>query len=214
MIPDGIVVIGAGGHAKVCIELLRAMGEEVAWCVGAADSPEECLGVRVLRGDEHLASLRADGATRLFVAIGSNAARERLGAHALSLGYELVSAISPTAVVSPSARVGSGVAIMAGATINAEARIGDLAIINTSASVDHDCDIGRAVHIAPQSGLAGNVTVGARTFVGVGASIIPDIDIGADVVVGAGATVIRNVPLGATVVGVPARPLEPEERGG
>lgn len=200
-----IIVVGAGGHAKVCIELLRAMGASVAYCVGGADSPDQCLGVPVLRGDENLVHLRSEGYFRLFVAIGSNGLRERLGAFGRELGYELASAISPQAVISPSVTLGEGVAIMAGVVINAESVIEDLAIINTGATVDHDCRIGTAAHIAPQCALAGNVTVGNRAFLGVGCKVIPEIRIGELVTVGAGGVVICHIAPGAKAVGVPAK---------
>lgn len=201
----GIVVVGAGGHAKVCIELLRAMKYDVAYCVGEADSPIKCLDVEVLKGDENMHRLREAGHAKAFIAVGSNKLRSRLAAGAIELGYDLVNAISSRAVISPSVRLGIGIAVMAGAVINAEASIGDLAIINTGATIDHDCMIGKAVHIAPQCGVAGNVAVGDRSFLGVGCSVIPGVKIGEDVTVGAGGTVIDDVRDGATIVGVPTR---------
>lgn len=203
-----IVVIGAGGHAKVCIELLQSMGEQVAFCVGTPGSPPSCVGVPVLYGDEHLARLHAEGYRRVFVAIGANRLRLKLAAAAVALGYELASAISPHAVVSPSARLGKGVAVMAGVVINAEVVIGDLAVINTGASVDHDCVIGSGAHIAPRAALAGNVHVGTASFLGVGSNVIPEQHIGDDVIVGAGAVVISDIGNHATFVGVPARPIK------
>lgn len=207
-IDDKIIVLGAGGHAKVCIELLRAMGQEVAFCVGNADSVAACVGVPVLRGDGHLTSLRADGYRRIFVAIGSNRLRLKLAETAAALGYELVNAISAQAVISPSARLGAGVAVMAGAVINAEATVGDLAIINTGASIDHDCQIGVGAHIAPQCALAGNVHVGDGSFLGIGCKVVPDVRIGAQAILGAGAVVICDIENGATAVGVPARGIK------
>ena len=203
----GVIVIGAGGHAKVCIELLHAMGSEVAYCVGGADSPDTCLGVPVLKGDSHLLELRKQGYSRIFVAVGGNAVRQRLGNTALQLGYNLVNAISPQSVISPSARLGVGIAVMAGAVVNAEAVIEDLAIINTCACVDHDCRIGRGVHIAPQCGLAGNVTVGAGSFLGIGCKVIPEIRIGDNVTIGAGGVVISDIDNETRAVGVPARTI-------
>lgn len=202
-----VVVVGAGGHAKVCIELLQAMGETVLCCVGGSDSAPTCLGIPVLDGDHHLARLRAEGQSRAFVALGSNRLRARLGQHLLELGYELVNAVSPRAMVSPSATLGHGIAIMAGAIINADARIGDLAIINTGASVDHDGEIGAAAHLAPQCALAGNVNIGAGAFLGVGCKAIPGATVGADAIVGAGAVIVAAIPPGVTAVGVPARVL-------
>jgi UDP-perosamine 4-acetyltransferase len=203
----GIIVIGAGGHAKVCIELLRAMGETVAYCVAGTDSSDRCLDVAVLKGDDSLGRLHAEGYSKIFVAIGSNALRDRLSTVAIAQGYDMVNAISPHAVISPSAQLGSGVAVMAGVVINAEAVVEDLAIVNTGATVDHDCRIGRAAHIAPQCALAGKVTVGHHSFLGVGCKVLPDIRIGEGVTAGAGSIVTSDIAAGLKVAGVPARIL-------
>lgn len=203
-----IIVVGAGGHAKVCIELLRAMDERVAYCVGGNDSDERCLDVPVLKGDDNLDRLSREGYRRVFIAIGSNRLRDRLAALALSLGYTLVNAVSPRASISPSAKIGSGVAIMAGAVINADANIGDLAIINTGATIDHDCRIGRAAHIAPQSALAGNVVVGDYAFLGIGTKVIPEVVIGEQAVIGAGGVVVGDISPRVTAVGVPAKQIK------
>lgn len=202
---DGIVILGAGGHAKVVIELLRDANELVAVCVGGADSPDHCLGVRVVKGDEHLKKLRGDGYSRAFVAIGSNRVRQDVAGQVKQLGFSLVNAISPHASISPSAKLGSGIAIMAGAVINAEAVIGDLAIVNTGTTVDHDCIIGEAVHLAPQCALAGSVVIEDGAFLGVGCKVIPNMRIGKNVIAGAGSVVINDVPAAVTVVGVPAK---------
>lgn len=202
-----VIVVGAGGHAKVCIELLLAQGDKVAYCVGNPDSPDKCLGIPVLKSDDHLPALLKEGYERVFIAIGSNPLRNKLAKKATEMGYQLVNAISPVAMVSPSARLGVGIAIMAGAVINAEATISDLCIVNTGATIDHDCVIGLAVHIAPQCALAGNVNVGNLSFVGIGSKIVPEIQIGESVMVGAGSVIISNVGSSTTVVGVPAKAI-------
>lgn len=205
---DGIVVVGGGGHAKVCIESLLAAGARVDYCVGAPGSSGTCAGVPVLPGDEHLERLAREGYRRAFPAIGDNARRVRLAGDVRTLGYELVNAVHPRATVSSSARLGAGVAVMAGAVVNAEASIGDLAIINTGATVDHDCVIGLAAHVAPNSALAGNVTIGEGTFMGIGCRAVPERTIGSWSIVGAGAVVVHDLGDHITAVGVPARPLD------
>jgi UDP-perosamine 4-acetyltransferase len=207
----GVIVIGAGGHAKVCIELLRATGNSVAYCVGAPDSGDLCLGTPVLHGDEQLARLRSEGYDTVFVAIGANAVRQRLATFAIELGFRLVNAISPRAVISPSVTLGLGVAVMPGAVINADSVVGDLAIINTLASVDHEGRIGTAVHIAPHCGLAGNVTVGSRSFLGIGSKVVSEIVIGADVAAAAGSVIVANVASNSRIAGAPAKAMPKKE---
>ncbi len=208
-----VAVVGAGGHAKVCIESLLLSDHAISACVGLPGDPPKCLGYEVLYGDERLKDLWDDGVRLAFIALGPNGLRSRLADYATGLGYEIVKAIHPSSVISPTASLGRGVAVMAGAVINAATSIGDLSIINTGATVDHDCRLGRAVHVAPQVGVAGNVSIGDRTFLGIGSRVIPDRRIGADVMVGAGAAVIRDLEDKARVAGVPARPIRESGAG-
>lgn len=200
-----VLVLGAGGHAKVVIDSLRACGREVAGVLDADATPRTVAGAPVIGSDDALERLRAEGLACAFVALGANALRARLGARLRALGYTLADAVHPSAVLSPSVVLGQGVAVMAGACLNADTRVGDLAIVNTGATVDHDGDLGEACHVAPRCGLAGNVTVGARAFLGVGCSVIPGVTIGADAQVGAGGVVVRDIPAGALAIGAPAR---------
>jgi len=203
-----VVVVGAGGHAKVAIEALRHSGYRVIGCTDFDTTRRSVVGVNVLGGDEQLPEIRRTGVRFAFPAIGNNGIREEKGAELVALGFELPAAVGPSAILSPSAQIGRGVALFGGAVVNADARIEDFAIINTNASVDHDCRIGRAVHVAPGCSIAGCVQIGDRTFLGAGTSVIPSIMIGSDVLIGAGSVVIRNLPDGVTAVGAPARILE------
>lgn len=201
----GLIIIGAGGHAKVIIEIFREMGEKVDYCVGDLDSPDTCLGVTVLKGDEHLSNLYELGYKKVFVAIGDNFIRRRLADIAGHMGYHLINAISPNAVLSPSARLGKGIAIMSGTIVQADSVIEDLAIINTGATIDHDCQIGQAAHLAPQCVLAGNVIIGKAALLGIGCKVIPGMQIGQNATIGAGGVVISHIPDQTIAMGVPAK---------
>jgi len=204
MLEDGVVIVGAGGHAKVVIEILRSSGIRIAGLTDSNPDKFSLLGSPVWGDDGVLSELFAKGARKGFVALGDNEMRLEAGLRLRRLGFEIVNAISPRATISPSARLGRGIAVMPGATINAEARIDDFAIINTGAIVEHDAVIGLASHIGPGAALAGGVRVGEGAFVGIGASVVPGCTIGKRTIVGAGACVVGDLPEGVVAVGIPA----------
>ena len=208
-----VIGLGAGGHAKVIIEILRAIGGYLI--VGLVDSNQklwdtEVLGVPVLGDDTLLPKLRTQGIENAFIGLGTVGdiqPRKRLYEEALKQKFEIVQAIHPRATIAPSAEIGLGVTIMPGAMINSAARLGDNIIINTGAIVEHDCVIEDHVHISPGAQLASSVHVGEGSHIGIGSTIIQCINIGDSVVVGAGAVVIKDVPSNLTVVGSPAHVL-------
>ena len=198
-----VFVIGSGGHALVCIEVLRATGRRVAGCV-EVDGRQVDVGVPVLGRVDDLGELVTRDAA-VFVAVMENRARQVLTSEVIALGARLVTAISPHAVISASARIGAGALLLPGAVVAAQATIGDGAIVNANAAIDHAGSIGAFAHVAPGASLAGYVTVGDGALIGVGASVTPGRTIGAWSTVGAGSAVVRDVPPGATVAGVPAK---------
>jgi len=204
-----LVLIGAGGHGKVVLEALRAMGKgwKVAGFVDAAPPAPGVLGTPVLGDESVLPRLRAQGVAAAVVALGDNHARQRVGERVRALGFALASVLHPAALVAPSARIGPGAMVLARAVIGTETCIGPLAIVNTGAILDHENEVEEAAHVAPGCALAGLVRVGARALVGVGSAVRPGIRIGPDAVIGAGSAVVSDVAPGAVVGGAPARPL-------
>lgn len=202
-----IIVIGAGGHAKVIIEVIRAAGHYDI--LGLIDPGEirSLLGVPVLGDDAQVASLYQRGVRTAVVALGNNRLRQEIGTQLCAVGFDLPALVHPGACLSPSARIEGGAVVMCGATVGTEATVRRLAIINTGAIVEHDNDIGEAAHIGPGCALAGSVRIGERALVGVGSAVRPNVSIGADATVGAGSAVVADVPPGAVVGGVPARRL-------
>jgi len=193
-----ILVIGAGGHAKVVIDAIEAGGHEVAAVVDETGRTGSLLGYTI--GEQ--AAIDADG---FIIAIGDNALRKERFEHYRALGLTPTSIVHPSATIAKDVSIGAGSVVLAGVVINRDAVVGQNVILNTGCTVDHDCAIGDHAHIAPGVSLCGGVSVGEGTLVGVGACAIPGTCIGVWATIGAGATVIDDVADHTTVAGVPAK---------
>lgn len=188
-----IALIGAGGHAKVVLEIIEESGGTIVF-INDADKNITSLHGYVVSTDMPSAE------HAVIVSVGSNNVRKKI---ASEIKNPVATAIHPKATVSKRSAIGVGTVVMAGATINSDAVIGKHCIVNTNASIDHDCVIGDYVHIAPGVAVAGTVRIGEGTLVGVGSNIIPGIKIGKWAIIGAGSVVISDVPDYAVVVGIP-----------
>jgi sugar O-acyltransferase (sialic acid O-acetyltransferase NeuD family) len=210
---SGLLILGAGGHAKVVAEtaLASCVASSVAFLDNRLTGYDNCqlvLGWPLI-GPLSLA-LQADIISHFdaaVVAIGHASTRLHWIRQLQLAGYNLPALRHPTAWVSPSAQLGLASVVFAQVAVQAQVSIGTGAILNTGSSVDHDAQLADGVHICPGSRLAGEVEVGARSWIGIGASVIQQVRIGSDVTVGAGAAVVRDLPDGVTAAGVPARIL-------
>lgn len=202
-----VLVIGAGGHARVCIDVLDGIGISVVGCLSRDGLPTGVLPVPVLGPDSELEGRISAGQREVFIAVGDNRTRLGVWNRAMGAGAHLVSAVAPSATCSRWATLGGGTILMPGAIVSAGAELGHAVIVNTNASIDHDCVIGDGVHVAPGVAIAGGVRIDRGAFVGVGASIVPGVHVGEYATIGAGAVVLDDVEPGATVAGVPARPI-------
>jgi UDP-perosamine 4-acetyltransferase len=204
-----IVLIGAGGHARVLIEVLRARREKIAGFV--SNDPQNDAGemgeLPHLCTDEELLAAGPEGID-LVNGIGSTGKsdrRRRLFERFHEAGFRFATVMHPAAIMASDVVLGEGAQVMAGAVLQPGVVVGANAIVNTGALVDHDVRLGDHCHVAPGACVAGAVTIGEAAHVGAGSTVIQSVRVGDGALIAAGATVIRDVPAGIVVAGVPAR---------
>jgi sugar O-acyltransferase (sialic acid O-acetyltransferase NeuD family) len=115
--------------------------------------------------------------------------------------------IHPTARVSPLAKIGHNVLVMAGAVVTSNAVIGNHVCVLPNTVIHHDVTIGDWTLIGSNVTVAGSVAIGENCYIGSGTSIMNGLRIGAGALIGIGSNVIRDVASEARVVGNPAKPL-------
>ena len=200
-----VVIIGAGGHAKVIADIIEKSGDEI---VGFLDDNKE-LGTTVINNYKIIGDLNnrftmavTKKDVEFIIAIGDNKKREEIS-HSPNLKF--YTAIHPSAQIGLDVEIKEGTVVMANVCINSSAKIGKHCIINTGAIIEHDNIIQDFVHISPNVSLGGTVKVGENTHVGIGTTVKNNIEICNNCTIGAGAVVVKNIMEEGTYVGVPAR---------
>ena len=204
-----IIVAGAAGqHAAVVYEAAILSGARVAGFATVDDAtPLPMLDCPWIGRVDSIAAAEIARGSQFIVACGSNELRRRASEMLLSQGATLQSVCHPAAIISPSASIGPGSALLAGAIIGPRVTLGRGVIVNHAASVDHDCAIGDYGNICPGARFGGSVQAEPGVFVGLNASVLQGLRLGKNAIVGAGAVVTRDVAPRNTVVGIPARPI-------
>ncbi len=200
--PGARIIVGAGGHAKVLIAAMEAMGEPADALLddNASRWGSDLLGVPIVGG---LAELSSWPDARAVISVGNNARRKQIAEAHPRVAW--ITVVHPSAIVHRSAAVGAGAMIIWRAVIEPDVTVGAHAIVNSGAIVCHDSVVGDYAHVSVTSVMAGGARVEEGVFLGMNAGVIGGVTVGAWSTVGAGASVVRDVPPRSVAVGVPAR---------
>lgn len=211
-----VLIIGAGGHAKVVADALLACQRRVlGFTVGEAargEAVEVLPGLTVLGTDDVL-SHYSPGEVDLVNGLGGvdcTGLRRRVQERLEADGWYFSGVCHPTAMISPFATVSPGAHLLAACVVQAGARIGVSSIINTAAVVEHDSVVDAYVHVAPRAVLCGNTQVGSNSHIGAGAIVRQGVQLGPSTLVGAGAVVVKDFGGRGTLIGIPARLGDPQ----
>ncbi|EWH00308.1 NeuD/PglB/VioB family sugar acetyltransferase [Halomonas sp. BC04] len=200
-------VLGGGGHARVLIHGLQALGHTVRGYTALEDAGP-VRGVPFLGSDASLVELKPQLPCQAALGIGkviAESPRSWLVDRLLDLGFQLPALVMRQAQVHDDVTLGDGTVVLDGAIVVTGSRLGRVCIVNTNATIDHDCMLGDDVHVAPGATLSGGVEVGDRCMIGTGASLIHGVRVCANCLIGAGATVVHDIDTPGTYIGTPAR---------
>ena len=193
---ENIILIGAGGHALSCIDVIEQENKyNIHGLVGLKDEVgKKISGYDVIATQDELVNLSKDF-RYAFIAIGqikSVKLRIDLYESVLNTGFKIPSIISPQSFISRTVQIGEGTIIMNGVILNSGVRIGNNCIINSKALIEHGTQISDHCHISTGAILNGDCVVGSKSFVGSGAIVKHGVTIKTSSFVNMGQIVTKN----------------------
>jgi len=194
-----IILIGAGGHAKSCINLIKSSSKYniVGLIEENKNKNKKILDYRILGSKEQLIYLRKKGVKYCGIAIGqikSPVLRINFYNFLKRIGFSIPKIISVRSSCSNYSKIDDGTYVFDNTYIGPEALIGRNCIINTGSIIEHDCEVGDNCHISTGAILNGGVTVKKNTFIGSGTYIKHGVVVGENCIIGMGLVIKKDVP--------------------
>lgn len=188
MFKKKILVIGAGGHAQSCIDVIEANGQfKIMGLIGSKyEVGKNISGYSVIGTDEDLPML-ASKIANAIIGVGqieSSDIRRKLFLNLKEYGFNLPAIISPKAYISKGAQIGIGTIVMHHALVNTGAKIGDNCIINSKANIEHNSIIESDCHISTGATVNGDCLIGRGSFLGSGSVVKQGCTIGENSIIG------------------------------
>ena len=193
-----LIIIGAGGGAKMCIDLLETSSSYQV--VGLLDDNIEVgtkvLNVPVIGNTQCIEQLLKININHFVIAFGvleKRNIRFELYTNLKKLGCEFPNIIHPKSIVENSVVLGEGNVILAGANVGSCVKLGNLNYINNSALISHDCVLMDNIHIAPGAVLASSIIIESHVLIGMNTTIYYGLKIGESSTILNGLIINNNV---------------------
>ena len=196
-----VIVLGAGGHAKVIIDILSQKKINILGMATLNNSKKANYDFKIFSDEEVIANFDSEE-INLVNGLGSlpnDNKRYELSKKYLDFGYKFINIIHTSSIISKSTKILDGAQIMAGVIIGPGCKVGEGTIVNSQSSIDHDCEIENYSHICPGVVCSGNVKIGSFVHISTGVSIINNISIGDNSIIYPGVTLVKDVPKNSIV---------------
>ena len=140
-----LLILGAGGYGRTVFDIAQQLNsyDKIAFLDDSSADTACVLG----KCGEFLSF--ADDTTEMYPAFGNNETRMAWMNRLMENGIRVPVLVHPTAYVSPTATLFSGVTVLPKAVVNTGVMVKSGCIINIGALVDHDCVLEEGCHLAP-----------------------------------------------------------------
>jgi len=205
-----LIIIGASGLAREVYDLaLICYGHESDFTIKGflSDGPSNIEELGYPKVLSKVASYQIEEDDVFFCGIGNVRDRKKTVNIIREKGGKFINLIHPTAVISPSVKLGTGIAIKAFCVISNDVKIKDFTYLQSSVIMGHDVEVGEFCQINSFAFFAGYVNISDLVSINAGAKIIQNVKIEEGSVVGMGSVVINRVKKETTVFGIPAKKL-------
>lgn len=192
-VKTNLVIVGGGGHAYSCIDVIEATGRYTIEGIIEKDEKiyESILHYKIIGSDADLLLLATKG-HHFLIGVGqikSSDIRYSLYLKLKSIKAAFATIISPYAYISKHSHLGEGTIVMHHALINISCEIGVNCIVNTKALIEHNSKIGDHCHISTGVIVNGNVTIGDHCFIGSNSTLFQGVKIPDGSVIPAGSII-------------------------
>lgn len=145
----------------------------------------------------HLPKHSSEGSEVFFnIGVADVSIKLQISERCRALGWKPFTVVHPSAIVSPTARLGDGVFVGPLAIVSTNAVVGHHCIVHLHSSIGHDASVGDYCAILPGARISGSVQIGNRVLIGSNAFVNAGVRIGDDCQVDALTYVSRDLPEG------------------
>lgn len=189
-----IIIIGCGGHAHSCSEVINNL-KKYKITNYLTNNKNDVNNKILFYSKLNLIKFRKKNIKLAHIGIGqikNLTKRTKIYNELVKLGFHLPNFISKHCYFSKSSKIGSGSIVMNNAFVNSNVKIGNNVIINNGSIIEHDNIINDDVHIAPGAIINGGVKIGKNSFIGSGAIIKQGLIIPPFTIIQAGKVILRK----------------------
>ena len=210
-----VIILGAGGNALVMESTIEDINKEkkILKLIGFLDDTTKNKSKKLLGpiNEKNIKKYSNNKDIFFLWSLRSTNLKQEAYKKFLKLSIpkkKFINIIHPTATISKTAKLGSGITIHPYVNIGPNTKIGNHVNIFSQSTIGHDTKLDDFAYVANNSSIGAYVEINQGGYIGMNATIKERVKIKKWSVVGMGSVVIKNVNAFKTVVGNPAKELK------